>query len=154
MKRIKTFSTLVAIVISMGPALGQVVPTKLDSLLSHTLDSMRNVLGAKSLSAAMQLPDDAVWAFASGISSENPLVNVTVNDAYLIGSVTKTLTSACILQLHDEGVLSIDDSLHQWLDTFPYINPNITLRQLLRHTSGLHDVLATPGQQDSLLLDI
>ncbi len=132
----------------------QTVPGDLDLLLRNTLDSMRTVTGAKSLSAAMQLGDGAVWAHAKGISSTIPLVNVTPNDAYLIGSVTKTLTAACILQLADEGVLSIDDSLNVWLDTMPFISPNITIRQLLQHTSGIHDVLATPGQQDSLLLDI
>ena len=147
---------LIFLLLLIGDNIGkaQDVPPDLDLLLRNTLDSMRTVLGAKSLSAAMQFSDGAVWAHAKGISSTTPLANVTPNDAYLIGSVTKTLTSACILQLADEGVLSIDDSLHVWLDTMQYINPNITIRQLLQHTSGIHDVLATPGQQDSLLADI
>lgn len=147
---------LIFLLLLIGHNVGkaQDVPADLDLLLRNTLDSMRTVLGAKSLSAAMQFNDGAVWAHAKGISSTTPLANVTPNDAYLIGSVTKTLTSARILQLADEGVLSIDDSLNVWLDTMQYINPNITIRQLLQHTSGIHDVLATPGQQDSLLADI
>ncbi len=140
--------------LTVGTCLRSQVPADLEMLLSQTLDSMRNVLNAKSLSAAMQFPDGEVWAHAKGISSTNPPVNVTIEDSYLIGSVTKTITAACILQLHDEGVLSIDDNLHEWLDTMPFINPDITIRQLLQHTSGIHDVLSTPGQQDSLLADI
>lgn len=59
-----------------------------------------------------------------------------------------------MLQLADEGVLHLDDSLYQWLDTMPYINPDITIRQLLQHTSGLFDLLGHPHQQDSLLADL
>ncbi len=124
----------------------------LDNELQHTLDSMQTVLGAKSLSAAIQVSDGSVWAHAKGVSSVFTTVNP--NDAYLIGSVTKTITSACILQLADEGTLNLDDSLHEWLPTMLYIDTNITIRQLLNHTSGLYDVLNHPHNQDSLLADM
>lgn len=120
----------------------------LDTLLMNTLDSMQTVLGAKSLSAAIQFPDTAVWADASGISSVSTPANS--NQAYLIGSVTKTITAACILQLVDDGVLNLDDSLHTWLDTIQYVNPDITLRQLLRHQSGLYDVLSNTAFNNAM----
>lgn len=129
----------------------QTIPLALDTLLNKTLDSMQIVLNVKSLSAAIQFSDTDNWARATGISSMNPTVNVTTNDAYLIGSVTKTLTSACILQLADQNLLNLDDSLYMWLDTMPYINPNITIRQLLRHQSGLYDVLENPNCQPTLM---
>jgi D-alanyl-D-alanine carboxypeptidase len=129
----------------------QTVSPELTTLLNQTLDSMRAVLNVKSLSAAMQFPDSAVWAHAKGISSVFPNVSVTTDDVYLIGSVTKTITSACILQLDDENVLSINDSLHEWLDTIPYINPNITIKQLLRHQSGIYDVLYHPDCQAAFI---
>lgn len=129
----------------------QTIPLALDTLLNKTLDSMQIVLNVKSLSAAIQFSDTDNWARATGISSMNPTVNVTTNDAYLIGSVTKTLTSACILQLADQNLLNVDDSLYKWLDTMPYINPNITIRQLLRHQSGLYDVLENSNCQPTLM---
>ena len=132
----------------------QLVPADLDAQLCTTLDSMRTVTGAKSFSAAIQFADGAVWAHADGVSSVSPDVAVSPNDAYLIGSVTKTITSACILQMAEEGLLHLDDSLYMWLDTIPHINPNITIRQLLQHTSGIYDVLSHPHQQDSLIADI
>jgi CubicO group peptidase (beta-lactamase class C family) len=125
----------------------QNISRALDSVLNKTLDSMVTVLNVKSLSAAIQVSDTTAWAGAKGISSLNPRVNVTVNDVYLIGSVTKTITSACILQLADEGVLRLDDSVSRWLDTIPNVNPNITIRQLLRHQSGLYDFLNHPNLQ-------
>ncbi len=152
MKTFKFFACLVLILNSSLSA--QTVPPGLDNGLRHTLDSMRTVLGAKSLSAAIAFPDGAIWKHAEGISSAQPPVAVTPDDVYLIGSVTKTLTSACVLQLADEGLLSLDDSLHQWLDTIPYVDPNITIRQLLQHTSGIFDVLLHPHNQDSMMADI
>lgn len=149
----KYYYSLLACLLLSIPLKAQ-VPAALDNLLRHTLDSMRTVTGAKSLSAAIQFADGHTWSYAKGISSVAPPADVTPADAYLIGSVTKTITSACILQLAGEGALNLDDSLHRWLDTIPYVNPNITIRQLLQHTSGLFDVLAHPHHQDSMLADI
>ena len=44
------------------PMPAQTVDPKLAAMLQHTLDSMRTVLQVKGLSAAVQLPNDAVWA--------------------------------------------------------------------------------------------
>ncbi|MFZ4545122.1 MAG: serine hydrolase domain-containing protein [Saprospiraceae bacterium] len=137
--------------LSFTDANAQVVPKKLDDLLTRTLDSMQKVLKSKSLSASIQLSNGAVWANAKGVSSEVPFVPVTPNHSYLIGSVVKTITSACVLQLADEKKLNLDDSLFRWVDTFKYINPNITIRQLLRHQSGIYDVLQNPQNQPALL---
>lgn len=145
---------LLALLLQWCQVQSQTVPVPLDSMLNATLDSMRGVLNVKSLSAAMQFTDESIWAEAKGISSILPLENVTPDHKYLIGSVTKTITSACILQLNDEGILSIDDSLHHWLDTIPFIDPNITIKQLLQHTSGIYDVLSNPNNQDSLIADL
>ena len=125
----------------------QTVPPKLDSMLHRTLDSMLAVVNAKGFGGAVQLPNGAVWAGGAGISSANPSEEINADHAFNIGSVTKTITAACVLQMADEGTLSLGDSLHQWLDTFQYINPNITVRQLLRHQSGIYDVFANPDAQ-------
>ena len=124
---------------------------KLDSLLSRTLDSMQKVHKGKSLSAAIQFKNGTNWTRAKGISSENPFILAAPDQTYLIGSVTKTITSACILQLADEKKLNLDDSLFRWVDTLKFINPNITIRQLLRHQSGMYDVLQNPQNQAALL---
>ena len=60
-------------------------------------------------------------------------------------SMFPCITAACVLQLADEGKLTHGDSLHKWLPAFPYVNPNITIRQLLRHQSGLFDVITNPA---------
>jgi D-alanyl-D-alanine carboxypeptidase len=57
-----------------------------------------------------------------------------------VASVGKTFTAALVLQLAEEGTLSLDDPLHKWLPDFPHINNNATIRQLLNHTSGISHI--------------
>ncbi len=128
----------------------QTIHPKLDSMFRRTLDSMYIVLNAKGLGAAVQVPNGAVWAGGAGISSANPTQEITPDHIFGIGSVNKTITSASILKLADEGVLSLGDSLHSWLDTFKFINPNITIRQLLRHQSGIYDILSNSAYQPAI----
>lgn len=126
-------------------AAAQSVPPELDNALKQTLIYWRNLLGVQSLSAAVQFSNDSVWTGAYGISSTFPADSVTPDHAYAIGSITKTITAACILQLADEDKLNLDDSLHTWLPDFPYVDPNIRIRQLLNHQSGLYDVITDPA---------
>jgi CubicO group peptidase (beta-lactamase class C family) len=57
-----------------------------------------------------------------------------------IGSITKQFTAACILQLQAAGKLQIDRPLSDYLPEAPHAR-EVTLRQLLTHTSGLHDYI-------------
>lgn len=128
----------------------QSVPQKLDSLFQAVLDSMRTELNVKGLSAAVDLHNDAVWTGGSGISSQNPVDNISSDHVFAIGSTTKTITAACILQLRDEGLLSLEDSLHQWVQPFEHVNDHITIRQLLQHTSGIYDLFQHPNFQQQM----
>jgi D-alanyl-D-alanine carboxypeptidase len=82
---------------------------------------------------------DGVAGFANG-EAQTPLAPT---DRFRIYSITKTFTAVLVLQLVDDGVLTLDDSVSQWLDD-PVVAriPNvdrITIRQLLTHTSGVYD---------------
>lgn len=60
-------------------------------------------------------------------------------DRFRVGSSTKSFVAAVVLQLAGEGRLALEDSVERWL---PGLVPNggqITVRQLLNHTSGLAD---------------
>jgi CubicO group peptidase (beta-lactamase class C family) len=67
-----------------------------------------------------------------------------IDSPFPIASVTKTITAAAILQLHEQGRLGLDDPVVAHLPGFPY--PTITIRNLLSHTSGLapYDVSFEP----------
>lgn len=150
MKINKLFSSIVLALSSTWLPAQSLTP-ELQNLLTHTLDSMLTEVGCKSLSASVAFPNDELWKHANGVSTLIPLEMVTTDDAYLIGSITKTMTAACVLQLHDEGALHLDDQLDAWLPNYPYIDSTITIRELLAHRSGLYDFLGHPSCQPALL---
>jgi len=63
------------------------------------------------------------------------------NTIFDIGSVSKQFTGAAILALEMQGRLSVEDSLHTYLDNIPLDKQNITIHQLLTHSSGLTENL-------------
>ncbi len=54
-----------------------------------------------------------------------------------IASVSKTITSLAILKLKEANKLNLDETFSKYFDAFPY--PDITIKHLLSHTSGLPD---------------
>jgi D-alanyl-D-alanine carboxypeptidase len=64
---------------------------------------------------------------------------------YEIGSVTKQFTAAAILQLAEQGKLSLDDDLAKYLPDYPEQGHRIPLRRLLDHTSGIKGYTEMPG---------
>ncbi len=61
------------------------------------------------------------------------------NSTYLIASVSKQFTCAAILLLAEAGQLSIDDSLGKYVDGFSSYREQVTIRQMMNHTSGIPD---------------
>ena len=62
---------------------------------------------------------------------------------FRIGSLTKQFTAIAILNLMEEGKLSLGDSIQTYLPTFPVKSHTITIEHLLTHTSGLKEVTET-----------
>jgi len=56
---------------------------------------------------------------------------------FRLASITKQFTAFSILLLENNGKLSFDDSLEKYFPNFPEYGKNITIKQLLQHTSGL-----------------
>lgn len=73
---------------------------------------------------------------------------------FRIGSTTKTLVSVVLLQLAEEGRISLEDSVEEWLPGMVsgngYDGAAITIRHLLQHTSGIHNYTETEQMTDQL----
>lgn len=84
-----------------------------------------------------------VWTTGFGTSDIDTGSPMTSDMHMRIGSVTKTMTATVILQLIDEGILALDDTLAIVLPDLanvPYAQ-QITVRHLLGMTSGVFDLL-------------
>jgi D-alanyl-D-alanine carboxypeptidase len=70
---------------------------------------------------------------------------VEADRRFRIGSVTKTLTATIVLQLVAEGELQLTDTLGSYVGGLPPRASNVTIRQLLNHTSGLANFTDYPA---------
>jgi CubicO group peptidase (beta-lactamase class C family) len=91
-----------------------------------------NVHGA---SVAVIFPNDTIHRICAGFSHDS--VAMEPQMLFAAGSITNDLVATLILQLAEEGVLSLEDPLHRWLPTLPNIDSSIPIRQMLSHTSGI-----------------
>jgi len=116
-------------------------PVLADSLQA-ALERAVEELDPIGLSVAVNFGQGDVWAAASGISSDTDSLNT--DHVFPIGSVSKTITSACIVSMVDEGLLSLDDTIGTWISGYPQIDGNIRVYQLLNHTSGIYNFTNHP----------
>jgi D-alanyl-D-alanine carboxypeptidase len=82
---------------------------------------------------------ELLWAGSSGVARDGR-TPLNPHSTMVIGSVTKTFVAAAILQLVDDGELRLDDAVRSHLPEVTQVSADITIRQLLNHTSGLADV--------------
>ena len=86
-----------------------------------------------SVSAAVFRDGDVLWRAALGSADAERGEEATPEHAYRIGSITKTFTAVCILQLRDAMVLGLDDPLRTHIPEAP---PGPTVADALSHLSG------------------
>lgn len=105
----------------------------------NALDGTREYFNIKGSSVSVIIPGQGTW---NGVSGES-VSGVPINSDMLFGlaSITKNFIAALVLKLAEQGKLSLEDPLSRWLPDYPYVDHDITIRQLLNHTSGLWDVL-------------
>jgi CubicO group peptidase (beta-lactamase class C family) len=61
-----------------------------------------------------------------------------------MGSTGKMLAGPLMVKLVEDGLISLDDPIREYLPDFPYADGAITIRQLLNHTSGLYMMVNSP----------
>ncbi len=116
--------------------------------LQDVLDTELANHNAIGVSAAVIIPGRETWLGTSGVSHET--TSITTDMLFGIGSNTKNFMAALILQLAEEGELSLEDQLGQYLPNYPNINSTITIRQLLNHTSGIYNFTEHPSVWDTI----
>lgn len=90
---------------------------------------------AAHLQARGRLPSLVVGVLHGGALAETAEVRAPIETSYRIGSITKTLTAVLVLQLRDEGRLSLDDAIGAFVTGTGY--GAATIADLLGHTAGL-----------------
>lgn len=79
--------------------------------------------------------DQVVYKGAFGYADFHRKDTLTTQTAFQLASVSKQFTAMAIMMLKEQGKLQYDDSVQQYIPSFPY--QGVTIRHLLTHRSGL-----------------
>ncbi len=90
---------------------------------------------------AISLRGQMVYSSARGMANLEHEVPLTTTSKIEAGSVSKQFTAACILLLEQQGKLSLQDDVHQYLPELPAYHARVTLGHMMHHTSGLKDFI-------------
>jgi len=130
---------LTAAALCNSPALADAgMAGRLDAVIDRWISSER----IAGLTAIVARDGEVIYRLNAGFADREAGRPITDDTIFRLASMTKALTSATALALVEEGRLSLEDRVSQWL---PYFTPalpdgrvpEITLRQLMTHTSGL-----------------
>jgi D-alanyl-D-alanine carboxypeptidase len=129
----------------------EVQPASSPATLEGALQAWIAQPGRVGVSAAVIRPDGSLWTGARGLArAGEPL---RPDHQIAVGSITKTVTAALVLQLSEAGRLALDDTVAEWLGALEDVPPQITLRQLLNHTCGIGNYTLDPAFAPALAAD-
>jgi D-alanyl-D-alanine carboxypeptidase len=136
---------------SLGAATGANVETggtgKADAAFDKTLGQLIREPGGPPGAIAVVQRGNHMKVFRKGVADQKTGAPIDVGDSWRIGSVSKAFNGAVALQLVAQGKLSLLDTIGQRLPALPPAWHNVTLGQLLNHTSGLPNFTKDPGWQ-------
>lgn len=89
--------------------------------------------------------DEIILAKGYGFADEVSGRLCTAKDTFEIGSVSKQMTAAAIMQLVDSGAVDVDNTLDRYFPDFEHAR-NLTIKNLLQMRSGLMDFINSPDQ--------
>jgi CubicO group peptidase (beta-lactamase class C family) len=88
-----------------------------------------------------------VFKKSYGLANRELAAPNTPDTKFRLGSLTKQFTAAAILQLQQQGKLSVDDHISKYIPESPDAWKDITIQELLSHTSGLPNFTSFPDYQ-------
>lgn len=131
-----------------GPSEKSTTAVETDIALGDRVDAAAAIalreIHAAGLSIAVVRHGQLVLAKGFGYADLSERVPVSADTVFRLASITKEFTAAALLHLQEEGELSLDDRIGDYLPNYPAAGQRITIRDLLSHTSGLSDAAVIP----------
>ena len=120
--------------------------------LEFTADSLANQAVTSELtpglSIAVGLDGKILYSKAYGLANVEQKIPATPQTVFGITSITKQFVAATILKLVEQGKLSLDNSIQEYLPEFPLQGNDVTIRHLLNNTSGTPAMRSTSAIKD------
>jgi D-alanyl-D-alanine carboxypeptidase len=127
------------------------LPPATAAAFQKALDATRARVGFPGVIAGVWTPAGA-WTGVSGVAKAGGAAPPRLDQHTRIGSVTKTFTVTLLLQLAQEGALSLDDKIGKWFPDVPNAQ-TATLGQLADMTSGIPSYTTNESFQRQLFAD-
>ena len=123
-----------------------------DGSLDTHLQDILDQTGSPALAVFSMKDNQIVELSAVGLRSTNDTIEVTKEDVWHIGSITKSMTATLAGFIVDDGLLQWDSTVQEifpeWEGIILAMYSDLSLRQLLSHTSGLEDDWSEPVYAD------
>lgn len=125
-------------------------------LIAELRTRLRRSAAAGRFSGAVLIAKDGkpIFQRAFGFADREHDVPNTLDTRFSIGSINKLFTSVAILQLVQEGKVSLDDPVSRYLPNYPnhILAAKVTVRELLTNTGGTGDIWGEAFDQHRLEL--
>jgi D-alanyl-D-alanine carboxypeptidase len=105
--------------------------------LQDVLNEYSTHKGSVGLQVTVIFPDGQTWNGVAGYADTAHPCRLTLDHHLYLGSITKLFTATLVMKEVENGSLSLGQNLNQWIHV-PSAE-NLTIRNLLSHTSGLPD---------------
>lgn len=115
--------------------------------LDSTLENMRAQARVPGLAVGIVDGGAVVYSRAFGVRDLGNGAPVDTDTLFHVASISKTFTTAAVMQLVERGKLTLDDTIERHLPEFA--GSGILVRQLLTHTAGLQDRERPTGSAES-----
>src|SRR5262249_33441550 len=122
---------------SISPAQSSIAPD-LQAKVDKAAQEVLAYTAVPSASVAVVLDGKLAYVHAYGNARLQPATPARTEMRYSIGSISKQFTAAAILLLQEDGKLSLDDKVAKYIPDLTRAN-EVSIRQLLSHTSGYQD---------------
>lgn len=126
------------VLMGLGSLRAQEMPADTKAAVDAAIRHVVEKTGVPSASVGIVQGGKIVFTQAYGDARLKPELKATAAMSYPVGSISKQFTATCILMLQEDGKLKLDDTVSKWFPKLTRAN-EITLRELLSHTSGYED---------------
>ena len=132
---------LVCLTARMQPALAQDKAAQIDALVSKYHE-----IGQFNGAALVAENGQVIFKKGYGYANMEWDIPNAPDTKFRIGSVTKQFTAVLILQLREEGKISLDGTITDYLPDYPKAQGDkVAIHHLLTHTSGIPSYTGLPG---------
>lgn len=130
--KVMKIKTLVLIILCVAVRAGRCQSVIKDSIHHFVSNKMRDYSGVILIGANQEI----IYQYTSAMRDTNDFP-AGINTTFKIGSITKPFTATAILILEQEGKLKTSDRIASYINGLPNTWEEITIHELLTHTSGL-----------------